>query len=119
MQKIQKFLKAFPCAFKGILSGFEERNMKFHGVAALVVLWLSWYLQLVFCEWVVVLVLIGLVWAAELINTAVEELANIVRDELKLDYEATKRARDTAAGAVLVLAIISAIIGLLIFIPKL
>ncbi|MEA2056413.1 MAG: diacylglycerol kinase family protein [Patescibacteria group bacterium] len=118
MKKIQKFLKAFPYAFKGIVSGFQERNMKFHGIAALVVLWLGWYVQLDLAEWIVILVLIGLLWSAELVNTAIEELANIVRDELDLDYQATKRARDTAAGAVLVLATASVIIGSLIFIPK-
>jgi undecaprenol kinase len=119
MNKIQKFFHAFPCAFNGILSGFKERNMRFHGLAALVVLLLGWKVGLSQLEWLTVLLLIGLVWAAELINTAIEELANLVRDELGLGYDATTRARDTAAGAVLVVATVSAIIGLTIFVPKL
>ncbi len=119
MNKIQKFFHAFPCAFNGILSGFKERNMRFHGVAAVIVLLLGWRVGLSQLEWLTVLLLIGLVWSAELVNTAIEELANIVRDELGLDYKATTRARDTAAGAVLVLAIVASLIGLLIFVPKL
>lgn len=92
--------------------------MKFHGLAALLVITLGFIVKLNQKEWITILVLIGLVWAAELINTAVEELANLVRDELELDYQATTRARDTAAGAVLVLAIVAAIVGLIVFIPK-
>ncbi len=114
----KNFFRAFPCAFNGILSGFKERNMRFHGVMAVLVVAAGWWVGLSKLEWILVVVSIGLVWAAELINTAVEELANIVRDELELGYEATTRARDTAAGAVLVLAAAAAIIGLCIFLPK-
>jgi len=54
-----------------------------------------------------------------LMNSAIEDLANVVRDHDQMNYQATKDARDLAAGGVLVLAITSAIIGLLIFVPKL
>lgn len=117
-QKIKKFFKAFPYAFKGILSGFRERNMRFHGVAALLVVSVGIILGLNRLEWFVIYILIGLVWAAELFNTAVEELANIVRDELGLDWQATKRARDTAAGGVLVLSVVAAFLGGGIFIVR-
>lgn len=116
--KVAKFFRAFPCAFNGILSGFMERNMKFHGVAAVLVLMVGWLIGLDRIEWFIIYILIALVWAAELINTAIEELANIVRDELGLDWEATRRARDTAAGAVLVLAIMAAFLGGGIFLVR-
>lgn len=116
---ITKVLKSFIYAFNGIVSGFGERNMKVHGLAALLIIALSLFLNITLFEWLVVLLLIGLVIAAELVNTAVEELSNIVRDELKLGYVATKRARDVAAGAVLMIAIVAAIIGSVIFVPRL
>ncbi|MBD3279824.1 MAG: diacylglycerol kinase family protein [Candidatus Pacebacteria bacterium] len=116
---MKKFLLSFVNAFKGIRSGFQERNMKIHGLAAVIVIAAGLVFNLNVGEWVLVLILIGLVMAAELINTAVEELADTVRDELKLDYGATTRARDVAAGAVLVLAIIAGLIGLLLFGSKL
>ena len=92
--------------------------MKFHGFAAAAVLLAGWTIGLDRLEWFVVYILIAVVWAAELFNTAVEELANIARDELELDWEATKRARDTAAGAVLVLAVMAAFLGAGIFVVR-
>lgn len=118
LKKIQKFLMAFVYAGKGIFSGFAERNMRVHGLATILVVILSWYLKISKMEWLVILLLIACVWSAELANTAIEELANTIRDELKLNYGATKRARDTAAGAVLIIAVVSVVIGAMIFLPK-
>jgi diacylglycerol kinase len=116
--KIKKFFRAFPNAFNGIVSGFKERNMKFHGFAAAAVLLAGWVVGLDRLEWFIVYILMALVWSAELFNTAIEELANVVRDELGLDWEATRRARDTAAGAVLVLAVMAAFLGSGIFLVR-
>ncbi len=118
-KKLGKFFKAFFYAGRGILSGFKERNMRVHGLAMILVLSCGAWLKLNSSEWQTVLILIAIVMAAELSNTAIEELANLIRNELKLSYQATTRARDTAAGAVLVIAIVAAIIGLKIFLPKL
>jgi diacylglycerol kinase len=92
--------------------------MRFHGVAAVIVLMAGWYYHLSTTEWMIILILIAVVWSAELINSSVEKLSNVVRDSNKLSYEATTEARDMAAGSVLIIAIIAAIIGLIIFIPK-
>ncbi len=119
MNKVKKFFRAFPAAYKGIISGFQERNMRFHGFAAGIVLIAGALIGLDRLEWFVVWILIGLVWAAELFNTSLEELADIIRDEEGLSYEATRRARDTAAGAVLVLAAVAALLGGGIFIVRL
>jgi diacylglycerol kinase len=113
-----KFLMGFVYAFRGIVNGFEGRNMKFHGVVTLVVTFMSWYYKLSVNEWIIILILISLVWSAELINSSVEELSNTVRDVNKLSYQATTKSRDMAAGSVLVTAMVAAIIGLIIFIPK-
>jgi undecaprenol kinase len=115
---LKKFFMGFFYAGRGVISGFTERNMKFHGVATLGVIILGLACNLNMGEWVIILILIGLIWSAEMVNTSIEELANIAKKENNLSYEATTRLRDVAAGSVLVLAIVAAIIGLMIFGPK-
>lgn len=116
---IYKVLRSFKYATVGIAEALKERNMKVHVAAAIFFMGMGVWLQISKFEWIILFLLIGLVWAAEMINTQVEELSNIVRDELKLSYGTTRRARDVAAGAVLVLAFVSVIIGVMIFGPKL
>lgn len=66
-------------------------------------------------EWSIVLILFGLVISLELINTAIENVVDLVTEEYN---EKAKNAKDIAAGAVLFSAIIAAIIGFIIFLPK-
>lgn len=66
-------------------------------------------------EWIAVIFAIGMVLAAEAVNSSIEALADLVSPDYN---EAIKRTKDLAAGAVLILAIAAAIVGLLIFIPK-
>lgn len=115
---MKKFLMGFVYAFRGIVKGFKGRNMRFHGVATILVLLAGWYYRLSMNEWAIVLILIAVMWSAELVNSSVEELNNTVKKELKLDYKATTDSRDIAAGSVLIIAIVAAIIGLMIFVPK-
>ena len=110
---MKKFLKGFEHAGKGIREGFGGRNMKIHGiVAGIVIIW-GWLKGLGGWQWAAVILAIGLVMGMELINSSIEELANVVRDENKLAYEATRKVRDMAAGAVLVAAIVAVVIGVL------
>jgi len=115
---IAKILKSFTYAIAGIISGCTERNMRVHCVATVLVVFLGFLFQISQSEWLWVLLMIGLVLAAELMNTAVEEMCNSMRDELGLPYASSKRPRDLAAGAVLVLAILAAVSGYIIFMPK-
>jgi len=114
-----KFFKAFYYAGRGIVASLSERNVRFHVGATALVLLAGLKLGLSQPEWYIVLLLIGSVISAELVNTAIEDLANHVRDDLKIGYSATARTRDVAAGAVLILAIVAAVIGSMIFVPKL
>ena len=66
-------------------------------------------------EWIAVTIVIGAVLAAEAVNSSIEALADLVSPEYN---EAIKRTKDLAAGAVLILAVMSVIVGLLIFVPK-
>jgi diacylglycerol kinase len=115
---IYKVIKAFGYAFNGWKRGLKERNVKIHLGFTIGVLYASFLFRISKIELLIVILLIGAVISAELINTAIEEICNIVRDKLKLGYSDTTAARDLAAGAVLVVAVAAAIIGLIIFVPK-
>lgn len=118
-QGFKKFLKSFYHAGRGVGLGFKQRNMKVHGGVAIAVLMLGWYVNLSLTEWFMVMILIALVFMAEIVNTSIEELANVVKKKNYCDYEETRVTRDLAAGAVLVVAFISGALGLMIFLPKL
>ncbi len=107
------FLKAFPYAFRGILYCIKnERNMRFHTVAALYVLIFARFFAFSKTDYLILLLTIGVVMALEAVNTAVERVCNKVcrkRDPV------IGHAKDAAAGAVLLAAIAAAVIGVLLF----
>ena len=113
---IKRLKKSFSYAFKGIDDVVSnEPNMKIHVCVAILVVIMAFLLKISMIEWIILVLFIGLVLAAEVINTTIENLV----DMYTKDYnERAKVVKDTAAGTVLILAITSAIIGLMIFIPK-
>ncbi len=109
--------KSFSYAFEGIGAGLKtERNMVVHFAAIAGVTVFGAILGLSAMEWIACLILFGLVLMAELINTAVETVVDMITTEI--DPRA-KLAKDTAAGAVLVISIGAVIVGAIIFAPKL
>ncbi|MEK5038881.1 diacylglycerol kinase family protein [Sporosarcina sp. FSL K6-3457] len=113
---MRKFFKAFDYAWSGILYGIKaERNLKFHLLATVIVLVAGLFTGLSVMEWCIVLLLIGGMLALEMMNAAIERVVDLVTMESR---PLAKHAKDLAAGAVLIYAIISAVIGWLIFIPK-
>lgn len=113
---IKRLRKSFGYAFKGIDDVIKhEPNMKIHVVVAILVVIMAFILKVSIIEWIILLLLIGAVLAAETINTTIENLVDMYTKEYD---EKAKIVKDTAAGTVLILAITSAIIGLIIFIPK-
>ncbi len=113
---MKAFFKAFTYAWMGIVHGAtRERNVKFHLVAAIVVIVVGWWTGLSQLEWIIITAVIALMIALELMNAAVERVVDLVTQERQ---PLAKQAKDLAAGAVLVFSIASAIIGLLIFLPK-
>lgn len=119
MSFFKKMSKSFAVAVFGIRHAASERNVRIHFLIAITVLTMGLYLNLAIWEWCAVWLAMGMVLGAELLNTAIEELSNVIRDQNKLDRMATKLPRDISAGAVLVVSVSSAVVGLLIFIPKL
>lgn len=114
---MKKRIQSFGHAFRGIRMVFgSEINMMIHlAVAALVVLF-GIYLQISLIEWLVCILCFGLVISAEMFNTAIETFIDLVSPD---HHPLAGKAKDIAAGAVLVSAIFAAIAGLIIFIPKL
>ena len=109
--------KSFGYAFQGIFNTIRtERNIKIHCAAAILVTIFGIWLQLSKTEWMICFILFGLILALELVNTAVEATVDLFTEERK---PLAKKAKDAAAGAVLIVAIFAAVIGILIFIPKL
>ena len=109
--------KSFGYAFQGIFNTIRtERNIKIHCAAAILVTIFGIWLQISKTEWMICFILFGLILALELVNTAVEATVDLFTEERK---PLAKKAKDAAAGAVLTVAIFAAVIGILIFIPKL
>lgn len=114
--KNKKLINSFKYAFKGIISALlSERNMKIHvNIMALVIIF-GLILNISVGEWFVCIICFAIVISAEMFNTALEQMVDIAMPEK--DPRA-KFVKDVAAGGVLVMAIASAVIGLIIFIPK-
>lgn len=114
--KNNSLLYSFKYAFIGIYTSLKsERNMFIHFSIMLLVIICGIIFKINFAEWIICLILFGLVISAELINTSIETTIDLCMPDIN---PKAKIAKDTAAGAVLVLAIVAAIIGLMIFIPK-
>jgi undecaprenol kinase/diacylglycerol kinase (ATP) len=110
------FFKSFTYALRGISTLFkEEFNARVHFLAAMVAVVLGFILKVVWFEWVILVLVIGGVFAMELINTSIEGLADLYSRELNPKI---KKIKDLSAGAVLVAAITALIVGVIIFLPK-
>lgn len=110
---MKKQLKSFGCAIKGFFGAVcSEGHLRFHLVAAAYVLVFSSFYNFSAAQWAVLIILIALVIAAELVNTAIENTCDAVTTE---QNEHIRRAKDMAAGAVLVLSIAAAAIAVIFF----
>ena len=114
--KNKKLINSFKCAIQGIKQAVKtERNVKIHITIMILVIIAGIVLKINTQEWIICIILFGLVISLELVNSAIEATVDIAMPEIN---EKAKVAKDVAAGAVLVSAIASAIIGLITFIPK-
>jgi len=112
-----KTLRSFTYAFRGLKLFFkEERNVRIEAFIAVAAIILGLSLHINPCEWVGILLCIGAVLSAEAFNTAIEALC----DKVEPDKDPIiAKVKDISAAAVLILAIVSAIVGLHIFLPYL
>jgi len=113
---IKKRLKSFKYAFAGLKALLLfEHNSRIHLVAAVLVILLGILLKISVAEWLFIVLVIGIVFTAELLNSAIEKLADLVSPD---HNEQIKRIKDYCAAAVLVSSIAALLIGVIIFIPK-
>lgn len=115
-QWLKRRLRSFVHAGRGVWHLRTEANARIHGLATLVVLVLSAASGLSTLEWALIVLAVALVFAAEALNTALEHLANATIPE---HHPLVGRAKDLAAGAVLICAVGAAVIGVLVLGPHL
>jgi diacylglycerol kinase len=110
------FLASFRFAFAGLAYSFKtQRNFRIHVAIALLAVLAGIIVGLSWVEWAVVALLVVLVLAAEMVNTMIESLVDLVTQEY---HPLAKVAKDVAAGVVLLTAIGAVVVGVLIFLPK-
>lgn len=113
---MRRLIKSFGYAFSGSAYAFgTQLNFKIHCLALVLVATLGWYLDLTLQEWLWIAGVSGMVIMAELFNTAVEVLVDLVSPSYN---EKAKIVKDVSAAAVLVAALTAVVIGLIIFLPK-
>jgi diacylglycerol kinase (ATP) len=109
--------KSFKYAFQGLKLFFTlEHNGRVHLFAAIVAIALSFYLKLSSLEWIAILGVISAVIVTEILNSAIEKLADVVSPDF---HPKIKIVKDLSAAAVLVAAFLALAVGTIIFIPKL
>ncbi|MBJ6363112.1 diacylglycerol kinase [Paenibacillus sp. GCM10012307] len=114
---MNRFLRSFGCAVSGIVFTVRtQRHMRFHIGAAAVVFLLAALLGLQAVEWAIIVGISVLVMVLEIVNTAIEKTVDL---HMPTVHPLAKAAKDAAAGAVLLAAIASVIIGVIILGPPL
>lgn len=115
MEYNKSLAKSFGHSLEGLSHAVKEnRNLKIHFFIALVIILVSLFFHVTAFEMSVLGITILLVISSEMINTAIEEMVNLITNEHRRE---AKIAKDVAAGMVLIAAIGSIIVGLLIFTP--
>ncbi len=110
---MKRFFQGFSYALNGLRSAFsEQRNLKIHVAIAVPVIIAGFYFDLSTGEWIAVVMVIGFVVGAELFNTAIEYIVDVVSPK---HQPVAGKIKDIAAGAVLVAAITALIVGVMIF----
>lgn len=108
-------MKRFLYPIQGFITLLKKDvNFMIHLIAAILVVMFSFYFQITKIEWLFVIIAIFSVLFMEVINTSVEYVVDLVTEDY---HELAKHAKDTAAFAVLLSSIMSAIIGIIIFMP--
>ncbi len=113
---IFRLSKSFKYAYAGLKEAYKtEQTVWIYIPVAIFVILAGIYFKISTVEWIVIILILGIIYAMELMNTALEATVDLATKEF---HPLAKRAKDTISAAVLVFAITSIIIGLIIFIPK-
>ena len=110
-----RFFKSFGYSIEGLKYAYKyEQSMMIHVIATILVIGANIFFQVSGMEWLITILAIGMVLSAELLNSAIEAVVDLVTLEI---HPLAKIAKDCASGATFVLAMMAAIIGCVIYIP--
>ena len=113
---LEKRVESFKYALNGLKIVFrEEHNARIHLIVSLIVIACGFIFHISTVEWIIICFAIGLVISMEIINSAIENLSDFVSPEY---HKLIKKVKDLSAAAVLVCTILSVVIGILVFLPK-
>ena len=113
----KKQMRSFKFAWKGIMTcAGHEQNITFHLIVAILVVVAGFVFDITKSEWAAVVICIGMVITAELFNSSIERLVDMVSPQWQ---KIAGEVKDIAAGAVLVTAVAAAIVGIIVFLPYL
>jgi diacylglycerol kinase len=114
--KIRDRVTSFSYAIKGLRTLVkDEHNYRIHLVISLITVILGFVFQLNVSEWISIVLAMGLVLVAEIVNTAIERIVDFISPGYN---EPAGLIKDIGAGAVLVSSCIAVIVGVLVFLPK-
>jgi diacylglycerol kinase len=112
----KKRLMSFKYAFNGLKTLIkEEYNARIHVAIAICTVLAGFFFKISGSEWIAITFCIGMVMALEMINSAMENLADFVSPE---KHDKIKKIKDLAAGAVLLAAVVAVVVGLIVLLPK-
>ena len=112
---IKKEWLSFGHAYRGIVFALRQQNhMRIHGVAVVVVCLGAWYTKATAQEWGLLFLAFGLVLSIEMLNSALEALADTLHPD---PHPLIGRAKDMAAGAVLLAALMAVGVAVCVFVP--
>ena len=110
-----RFFKSFKYSIEGLKYAYKyEQSMLIHVIATICVLLANIFFQVSGIEWLITLLAIGMVLSAELINSAIEAVVDLVTLE---EHPLAKIAKDCSSAATLVLACMAALIGIVVYVP--
>ena len=113
---LRKFIKSFSYAFEGLRLAVQvDQNVRFHIAFGIIILIASFILKVNKFELLFILFSIFFVLITEMVNTAIEEMTNLIVNEHRLE---AKIAKDVAAASVLLAAIFAVVVGFIILFPK-
>jgi len=112
---LRNWLKSANCAIEGVLHGAKtQKHMRYHFISAAIVLLLSYILGVSHSEFIIIALAVILVLLAEMINSAIETVVDLISTEYS---EKARIAKDIAAGAVLITAFGAAVLGYIVLFP--
>lgn len=112
---VRRFFRSFKYAIEGLKQVMAEQNFRFDLMVAGIVIIAGVFTGISQMEWIILIIVMALMLSLEMMNTAIEKVVDLASPDI---HPLAKAAKDLAAGAVLVFACASVIIGILIFLPK-